>query len=981
MQQQLPTLSSSFVATEWVNKYIAQGFQPVHWPLSAYLINNKRGYKGPRGQAWPTTEYGPIPDNVLGFYQVGLKLGTLIAPKIENGPTGYLVCVDIEDKNTDVQRLAETLLPPTGMIGGRADKPRSHRFYLTDKPMTSFSWLGVRTDGQGAPGDTTTVLEILSVTTKGAVGSQVVVTPSAHLEANCNYVWDSFAEAGSTPGGATVLTCEDLFKACEAIMVSIPGASLSKGRDLPPAWEEKAPARGRSARVDREFIATQGLLNDLSREGSNAYTPSETVQKSREMSDNEAATLISETATRISQLKDGEHNVGLNLQVFTAASLLEGGSRPEDDFQTLFDESIKACESGEVAQRFGETAVDLRKCADTIQRAIRDGRNKPRVRAGLRKYALTAHGLADLLTDEWGDHYRWVWEWQRWIRWDGQVWAPVPCEEHIQRAMVTVLRWAQFEAMKMKKAGASGGDKGAAEWAEAAAEWYYRCESGDATAKAARHIRDEHITRQGLGISVEELDANPLLLAVQNGVYDFSTGALRDFSRLDMITRQSPYRYNPQARCPKWEAQLRWAFEKHPDADAVYDYFARWLGYASTGYVREQAILVAAGDGANGKSTILNTAVEVLGPRYAAYASPYVMVRIQNQTKNQDELLVLEGTRLGLVSEPEKGQFFTEGLLKRLTEPVIRFKVMYEAEREMRMTASLILDTNHIPRVVGMDWGIFRRLKIIPFTNKVTEDQKVAGLQEMLVEEEGDGILTWILQEGTKYIREGLAPEPRSVDVALQAYRDKLDTVRGFVRDKCIVYTDATHKAIESMERWKADPTPEHKAQADRWATIVGDNSYQSRREWAVGASALYEAYVAHVRGNGGYPQSNNNFGGQMRRLISEADTFMIGEAINESDKALEAPEALDALAKVASLPLAGEEAGDTQGAAQAAANAIQPKVLPLLAGVRVQRVRSGMVYSGLKLKEYEDPVALWLSEGGEEVDLKDPQRGDFEGA
>jgi putative DNA primase/helicase len=113
-----------------------------------------------------------------------------------------------------------------------------------------------------------------------------------------------------------------------------------------------------------------------------------------------------------------------------------------------------------------------------------------------------------------------------------------------------------------------------------------------------------------LPIDAEQLDRDPLLLTVENGTLDLRSGALNEHSRGDFITRRLGVTYDPDARCPRWEAFLRRAF----GGDAALTQFVqRAVGYTLTGETTEQALLVLKGAGANGKSTFLSVLRALLG--------------------------------------------------------------------------------------------------------------------------------------------------------------------------------------------------------------------------------------------------------------------------------------------------------------------------------------------------------------------------------
>src|SRR3546814_2079333 len=91
---------------------------------------------------------------------------------------------------------------------------------------------------------------------------------------------------------------------------------------------------------------------------------------------------------------------------------------------------------------------------------------------------------------------------------------------------------------------------------------------------------------------------------------------------------------------------------------------------------------------------------------------------------------------------------------------------------------------NEQPAVLAGGPAFLRRLRLIHFLHVVPTHQRIAGLDHILIAEEGPAILAWLIQGAVDYLRDGLA-EPASVRVATDAYEKDQDTVARFVEDCC----------------------------------------------------------------------------------------------------------------------------------------------------------------------------------------------------
>jgi len=106
------------------------------------------------------------------------------------------------------------------------------------------------------------------------------------------------------------------------------------------------------------------------------------------------------------------------------------------------------------------------------------------------------------------------------------------------------------------------------------------------------------------------------------------------------------------------------------------------------------------------------------------------------------------------------------------------------------------LTTNHLPKVRGRDWGIWRRLKAIPFNVVFKEgefaEHKLDNTLPAALRDELPGILAWCVEGCKDWHLHGLQ-EPDIIHAATQQYRVAEDTVRFFVSERCIA--DAGMKA------------------------------------------------------------------------------------------------------------------------------------------------------------------------------------------
>jgi putative DNA primase/helicase len=153
--------------------------------------------------------------------------------------------------------------------------------------------------------------------------------------------------------------------------------------------------------------------------------------------------------------------------------------------------------------------------------------------------------------------------------------------------------------------------------------------------------------------------------------------------------------------------------------------------------------------------------------------------------EHSEELARLQGLRLVVASEVNQDARFDEAKMKELTGgDLITARYMHRSFFTFQPTHHLWLMANHQPRVKGGGNSFWRRLRLVPFTQVVPEEKKITNLARLLVEEEGPGILAWIVEGAVQYFAKGLA-EPASVKAATAAYAAEEDHIGRFIEERC----------------------------------------------------------------------------------------------------------------------------------------------------------------------------------------------------
>ena len=270
-------------------------------------------------------------------------------------------------------------------------------------------------------------------------------------------------------------------------------------------------------------------------------------------------------------------------------------------------------------------------------------------------------------------------------------------------------------------------------------------------------------------------DQNPMLLACPNVTVDLSTGQSREPSPADYISRCAGTTWDPAATCPRFTRFLQEIFDNDPDLIA---FIQRAVGYSLTGEVSEQCFFILYGTGKNGKSTFLKILGLLLGD-YARNADFQTFIPQKYPGAARDDIARLAGARFVSAKESYETAHLDEGIIKTLTgDDVVTTRHLYLENFEYVPQFKLWLAVNHRPTITGADDGIWRRVRLVPFTRQFTREIDPSLLQTL--KSELPGILAWAVQ-GCLQWRAADLGWPTAVKSATEIYRTDMDLLGAFL--------------------------------------------------------------------------------------------------------------------------------------------------------------------------------------------------------
>ena len=172
--------------------------------------------------------------------------------------------------------------------------------------------------------------------------------------------------------------------------------------------------------------------------------------------------------------------------------------------------------------------------------------------------------------------------------------------------------------------------------------------------------------------------------------------------------------------------------------------------------------------------------------------------------------------------EANEGLHFNEAMLKSLTGgDRVAARHLFKGGIEFDPQFKLWIATNHKPRIVGTDVGIWRRVRMIPFTQVIPEEERNPNLKDELIATEAEGILRWAVEGCLEWQRKGLG-DSEAVLLATEEYRREQDVMGQFLDERCAfgpAFKVRTADLVAAFNTWAGDNHEDElsaKALADR---------------------------------------------------------------------------------------------------------------------------------------------------------------------
>lgn len=243
---------------------------------------------------------------------------------------------------------------------------------------------------------------------------------------------------------------------------------------------------------------------------------------------------------------------------------------------------------------------------------------------------------------------------------------------------------------------------------------------------------------------IAEVDGNRDFLNLENGMLDLNTFQLLPHSPEYLSTIQIPIAFSSESESPLFEKTVSQILSGDAAKVAV---FQELFGYFLSPETCIHKVFFLYGEGANGKSLLLDVVSMVLGKENISNVSlgdlskPFYRAALVGKTAN-----------ISTENEISRRGFNSQYVKSISSGDPIQAEFKYKDPISVKPTCKLVFAVNSLPTSTDTSYGLFRRIFILPFNERFEGENADVQLVEK-IKKELPGVLNWALA-GLKRLRE-----------------------------------------------------------------------------------------------------------------------------------------------------------------------------------------------------------------------------------
>ena len=315
--------------------------------------------------------------------------------------------------------------------------------------------------------------------------------------------------------------------------------------------------------------------------------------------------------------------------------------------------------------------------------------------------------------------------------------------------------------------------------------------------RMAQIIDAEKQWRLRIQKNVRDLNPNPYIINIRNGLYNVLENKLEEHTPEYCSTIQLGINYDKGADCPRFRKFLDESMGGDTGQVAL---IQEMLGYFLIPVNSAQKCFLIVGVAAAGKSVLLRVLNDILLGKENVSNVPWQAIGDRFKTAE------LFGKLANIFADLPTRNIDDNGIFKALVgEDYLTVEKKNKDPFSFLSTSRLIFSCNSIPKNYGdRSEGFYRRLIIIRFNNTVPPDKRDPHLLDRF-RDEADGIFQFALEGLHRLIGNHFVFSVTDANIKeLQQYREDSDSVLSFIKECCEVSAGYSVGSTDLFNGYKA---------------------------------------------------------------------------------------------------------------------------------------------------------------------------------
>lgn len=329
--------------------------------------------------------------------------------------------------------------------------------------------------------------------------------------------------------------------------------------------------------------------------------------------------------------------------------------------------------------------------------------------------------------------------------------------------------------------------------------WYRQYDEEELRIFVRRYLMDHHsdlnitislikdiLGQVQLGILRRVEKDDHAYICLKDGLLSLENFDKHEHTRKKIVTHYLPYTFEELGgECPNWYNFLKTTFvdktdKEKPDYEMI-KLVRQMMGFFLLGNMYGGKAFFLTGNGANGKSVLTSVLENIFGDEFCSTMS------IQTLTTDKFATAHLVGKRINISNEEESKYIKSDKFKALITGNKVDGEHKFGKKFEFKPHTKFIFATNRIPTFEGLDYGLRRRIVIIPFFNKFTGENRDIMLEEKL-KAELPAIINWAIG-GAKELKESEYDfiSPRYSEEMLKDFENEVSSALRFAREEYVV--------------------------------------------------------------------------------------------------------------------------------------------------------------------------------------------------